>query len=205
MPNGYTADIYDGKDVSLKDYAAQCARAFGAFVHQRDDGHDAALRYPEKRTYAAESLKKAEIELNRWNVLTEAEKYAQWERYVQEKTESHAKTVMAHAVLRKRYTEMLNKVRAVEVPEELAKFKEFLEKNLTDSMEFHCPTDSKFTDDYHRPQDYYVWLDDHEKHLRREVEYYREEADKEVKRYEGAVAYIDLMAETFDFYVKDAQ
>ena len=37
MPTGYTADIYEGNDVSFRDFALKCARAFGACIEQRDD------------------------------------------------------------------------------------------------------------------------------------------------------------------------
>ena len=37
MPTGYTADLYDGKDVSFEDFTLNCARAFGALVSLRDE------------------------------------------------------------------------------------------------------------------------------------------------------------------------
>jgi len=40
MPTGYTTDIYNGKDVSFRDFALNCARAFGACIMQRDDPAD---------------------------------------------------------------------------------------------------------------------------------------------------------------------
>ena len=40
MPTGYTTDIYNGKDVTFKDFALKCARAFGACIHQREDNID---------------------------------------------------------------------------------------------------------------------------------------------------------------------
>ena len=60
MPTGYTEDIYNGKDVTFKDFALKCARAFGACVHQRDDDANDPPKLREPNTgYYEERLKKA--------------------------------------------------------------------------------------------------------------------------------------------------
>ena len=60
MPTGYTEDIYNGKDVTFKDFALKCARAFGACVHQREDNIDDPPRLKIADTsYYEEKLKKA--------------------------------------------------------------------------------------------------------------------------------------------------
>jgi hypothetical protein len=43
MPTGYTCIIHDKEDVTFKDYALRCARAFGALVEFRDEALDAPL------------------------------------------------------------------------------------------------------------------------------------------------------------------
>ena len=43
MPTGYTANIIDKEDYTFKDFAQQCARAFGACSHMRDAPMDAPL------------------------------------------------------------------------------------------------------------------------------------------------------------------
>lgn len=67
MPTGYTADLYDGKDVSFEGFALNCARAFGALVSLRDEP-DAEIPdefkvdeyYVKKFEEAKEELEKAE-------------------------------------------------------------------------------------------------------------------------------------------------
>ena len=60
MPTGYTEDIYNGKNVTFKDFALKCARAFGACVHQREDNIDdpPKLKKPDI-AYYEDKLKKA--------------------------------------------------------------------------------------------------------------------------------------------------
>ena len=53
MPSGYTSDIYNGKEVTFKDFALGCARAFGACVMQRDDPADEKPKIMPEESYHA--------------------------------------------------------------------------------------------------------------------------------------------------------
>ena len=44
MPNGITAAIYDGKDVTLRDYLMRVGRSLGMAIVQRDDPADAPVK-----------------------------------------------------------------------------------------------------------------------------------------------------------------
>lgn len=78
MPTGYTASVMDGKITDFRQFAMQCARAFGALINMRDDAWDAPipeqfkpsdyhvkalatakLRYDELRSMTPEQLKEA--------------------------------------------------------------------------------------------------------------------------------------------------
>ena len=43
MPTGYTANVVDGKVTDFKQFALQCARAFGALIMMRDEPNDAEI------------------------------------------------------------------------------------------------------------------------------------------------------------------
>ena len=47
MASGYTAKIENGSGITFKEFAKDCARAFGAAFHQRDDPLSAGLTLPE--------------------------------------------------------------------------------------------------------------------------------------------------------------
>ena len=57
MPSGYTENIYYGKEVTFKDFALGCARAFGACVMQRDDPADVKPKIMPEESYHTEKLK----------------------------------------------------------------------------------------------------------------------------------------------------
>ena len=54
MPTGYTTDIYNGKDVSFRDFALTCARQFGACIMQRDDPADEKPKIMPEESYHTE-------------------------------------------------------------------------------------------------------------------------------------------------------
>lgn len=62
MPTGYTHDLIS-KKLSFPQFALTCARAFGAFIHMRDDDWDAPLRPVKVSDYHLRSLKEAQAKL----------------------------------------------------------------------------------------------------------------------------------------------
>lgn len=203
MPTGYTAPVMDGKVTDVKDFAADCARAFGAFIHQRDDSMSASLKYPEPPddSYYVRALAEAKAELARWRSLNEEEKYAEWSDYVKQRTLSLHKATATSAEQRARYENMLIQVHAIDVPSMLQNFKDFMVEQLEESIKFDCG-DGKFENDYYRVQSYSEWHDHKNERVLRDVVYYEKELTKEWDRYNERVKYIDTMADTFGFEVE---
>ncbi|MCP4741418.1 MAG: hypothetical protein GY871_04205 [Actinomycetales bacterium] len=59
MPTGYTYKVANGECVEFEDFALQCARGMGLFMHMRDDPADFPLRYPPEPKYQREALARA--------------------------------------------------------------------------------------------------------------------------------------------------
>ena len=62
MPSYYTADICNEKDISFQEFALKCARAFGAFVHMRDEPLNTTLSRPTLSDYHTNEIKNIENE-----------------------------------------------------------------------------------------------------------------------------------------------
>lgn len=73
MPSGYTSDIYEGKDISGKDFILKCARAFGATIMMRDEPLDKEIPVFEPSTYYIEVLEKAKNELEKYKKMSTEE------------------------------------------------------------------------------------------------------------------------------------
>lgn len=203
MPTGYTAEVQSGEITDLKDYAASCARAFGAFMHQRDDSTDAALKYPQPDfDYYESSLKDSIKEQARWSNLSEEEKYAEWSEYYNDALVSRAEAIAKNNEVRARYNRMLSQVEAVQVSSNLQSFKDFMIDQLKSSIGFDCGEDDSFTIKYYTPLEYVQWCDKKKDTADWNVEYYSKELLKAETRYKESVKFIDNMAATFGFEVQ---
>ena len=134
MPTGYTTDIYNGKDVSFRDFALTCARQFGACIMQRDDPADEKPKIMPEESYHTEELKK----LGKFKKPTKAE----FEKYVKIKIADCKETIDKMKKLQKAYTIKIKEAQNWNPPTpEHEGLKKFMIQQLTDSMQFDCNYD----------------------------------------------------------------
>ena len=62
MPTGYTADVIE-KDISFREFALKCMRAFGALVSFRDDDSSKIITEVPLSDYHKKALEKAKKDL----------------------------------------------------------------------------------------------------------------------------------------------
>ena len=132
MPTGYTEDIYNGKDVTFKDFALKCARAFGACLHQRDDDANDPPKLREPNTgYYEERLKKAKA----FKKPTKAE----YDLYISKEKADLEKRIEENKKLAADYVAMIKSAENWNPPtKEHVRFKEFMLEQLNSSLEFDC-------------------------------------------------------------------
>lgn len=137
MPTGYTCNVVDGKVTEFKDFALQCARAFGALITMRDDSFDAPIPdeiKPETDYYD----KHIAADMKRMGVIqamtnAEADVAAAIEH--QEALQGRATYLATKDAEAARLNAMLAKVRAWEPPTpDHADIKRFMIDQLTISM-----------------------------------------------------------------------
>ena len=203
MATGYTHPVADGEITDIKDFAATCARAFGAFVHQRDDSTKDELRYPEPPLggFYHKAMREARTTLANWLASTEEDKYREWSEYYNKQRALLHKSHADDKVKRARYESLIAQLEEISVPSELKNYYDFMMEQLTTSLDHDCGNPG-FSDRYYTPLEFVAWVKHQDEAVRRDVERYTEEYEKEVKRYEERVQYINLMADTFGFHVR---
>jgi len=137
MPNGYTAPIYEGEDISFRDFILRCARGFGFAVGQRDEPMDAPLKtYFEPNTkYHDDALKKAWATLERVDAMSDAELEQEAQERYEAGVRAHEEAAEKTAAMAERYDAMIEKVEAWPVPGELAEMKKTILGWLRESRE----------------------------------------------------------------------
>lgn len=140
MPTGYTAGVADGSITEFREFALQCARAFGALVTMRDDPEDAEIPEAfEPSTYHAKALTEATDRLNRLQEMTDAEcdeaAAAEYESSLQRWNDRQREIDEIEA----RYLSMLEQANAYTAPtSDHVRYREFMIDQLEDGLRFDC-------------------------------------------------------------------
>lgn len=183
MPTGYTADVQEGKITELRPFAMKCARAMGALVTMRDEQWDAPI--PEKLepslSYHDDALQEANAKMKRLASMSpdECEKaaldeytheMAVWQKMKDDRLRS-----------KERYEGMLAKVEAWNPPQILTRLKDFMMRQLRESIVFDC------NDAYYcKPalKTGRAWFESNSDQYARDIEHHSKERANEIRRTE---------------------
>lgn len=134
MPTGYTYLINDKPDLTFKEFALTCTRAFGACLDQRDDPMDVKPKKKELDvSYHTDSI----AEIKKRKPPTKAE----FNKYVYKKITDTYKSIQEKKDLKSRYESMLAKVNNWNIPSsDHDGLKKFMISQIESSIEFDCST-----------------------------------------------------------------
>ena len=134
MPTGYTTDIYNGKKVAFKDFALNCARAFGACVMQRDDPAGEKPKIQPEESYHTKALKR----LGKFKKPSKK----QFETFIKRSIADNKEIINKKKALEKAYAQMIEQVAKWTPPTtEHEGLKDFMLKQLVESEQWDCGVD----------------------------------------------------------------
>ena len=137
MPTGYTAGVQDGTIVEFKDFALQCARAFGACVMQRDEPMNVPPKLEEYSDYYPKRIKSLREEIAVLENMTDEEKELAAVKYNKDSEKSYRDAVAKNIETRNRYIAMRDKVILWTPPTtEHAGLKKFMLEQIDESIKF---------------------------------------------------------------------
>lgn len=140
MPTGYTAELYNGDEISFEEFVWNCARGFGALVHMREDPKHAPIQFEDPpSSYYADRIAAlgAQIsEAESWSA--EEAEAAALEAYTKEVAAHEARTQKV-ARLRERYEAMRAQVAAWTPPTpDHEGLRDFMLNQIQTSAEVDC-------------------------------------------------------------------
>ena len=139
MPTGYTAGVMDGTITEFKDYALQCARAFGALITLRDDPLSSDLPVLEVGGYYATSLREAEKEVKRLSSMTLRQIETEFLKGKNRDIKYHTKRIKDQEKTRQRYEKILEEAKKFVAPtDEHTSYRDFLISQLEESLNWDC-------------------------------------------------------------------
>lgn len=137
MPTGYTADI--ANDISFKQFAMQCARAFGACVTMRDDPFDAEIPVFEPSDTYSKWCDEKRAELDVVMKMTDEEIIARQKADIEKIANDNIERTKKNEVLRIKYLGMLSDVHNWVPPsEDHEGLKKFMIEQIEESIKFDC-------------------------------------------------------------------
>lgn len=187
MPTGLTEKIYNGEDVSLRDFILKCATQVSGGYEASDYGAKDLPRYEAPvitadTTFYEERIIKAENELMYWVKLKEDLDFAQQEydaeqekhRQENEHYEKHCREI------EQRYRAMLEKVNQWNASEPYRGIKEMMIRQLNECIEHDCKITSPLYCLKRQPVEEYI--DDHIQWVREEINNYQKRIEEERQR-----------------------
>lgn len=191
MPTGYTYKVSEDKDYMFEDFIWDCARAFGALMHMRDDNQDAKIVMPEQTSYYQDSVEQHTKELARLKKLSMADAKKEMIAEFDAQYKRAKEGIEAGNATRQRYEKMLSKVSAWRPPtSEHEDLKRFMLEQLNSSIQFDCHGDY-----YERMLDEKMptaekWLKDSIKEEQSRLDYALVHLEKEKTKYTEQVEWI---------------
>jgi hypothetical protein len=141
MPSGYTEKLYKGEDQTFEQFVMQCARAFGALIELRDEPHAEIPEKFEASPYERPRLDAAIALVIKLRDRSDDEWAAAQDAEIEEHNEHVRKAITVAGERRVRYEHMLARVHSWRPPTEEHKgLKDFMVKQLEDSIAFDCST-----------------------------------------------------------------
>lgn len=142
MPTGYTAGIEDGTITEFRDFALDCARAFGALVHMRDDDSTAEIRPRTMSDYSEKALADARARLDESKLWTDEQAQERADEADRQAWDQFNKSQTRALVERKRYADMLAKVGAWTPPtKDHLGLRDFMIQQIEESQKYSYTPD----------------------------------------------------------------
>ena len=201
MPTDYTADIKDG--ISFKEFVLNCSRAFGALTHLRDTPNAEIPDEIEPSDYHKEQLAKKRSELKEINQMEDEDILEEWEQMKEDAIERAKRKIKEDKELKKKYQDMLEKVKAWEPPtEDHQNLKDFMINQIEKSIEFDDMLD------YYEEQ-LEEWLGKEEpsaysyrqrkiESTQEDIEYHKEKWEQEKKRAKDKTEWVRELKKSVD-------
>ncbi len=180
MPSGYTADI--ANDISFKEFAMNCARAFGACIDLRDSPNK---EIPEEFTpsdYHLKEIERITKDIEELDSLSEAELKERCEEDYIESENFRLDRIEKKNILREKYNKMLHTVHSWKVSSEYDNLKKFMIDQIEQSIEWDC--DVSYYSTPKEKVDCYTWYENMRNILIGSLEYHKKEYEEEVERVE---------------------
>ncbi|RVI59922.1 hypothetical protein [Sinorhizobium meliloti] len=141
MPTGYTANIHDGTETTLRQFALRCAHGMGALITMRDEPLSAPIptRLEPSTSYYDKTIDEASARIAELKAMSESDRALAAAEHNRQIEECRRRRVEENNAMKARYDAMITQTEAWQgAPEGL---KEFMLDQLKQSRDFDISDD----------------------------------------------------------------
>ncbi len=191
MPTGYTEIIEENKNTTFKDYLRRCSRAFGAYLHMRDNGLDSPSQPAEVSPHYLEKIQEINKKIAYYKSMggKEAQKLAR--KDFENKKKENKIYLLEKKEKLARYDLILEQVRNWNPPtKEHQELKEFAIRQIDLSTEFD--RDERYDHLYQNLEEKSgeEWRKENIDRLEKELNFYKKTLKEETSRCDKANSWI---------------
>lgn len=194
MPSYYTADINEGKDISFQEFALKCARAYGAFVHMRDEPLNTTLSRPTLSDYHTNEIKNIENEFALFLKSSTEQRKKMFEIEMEKEEAYYLREIEKEKQIKNKYLTLINDVKAYKPQStELKEFKNFMFDQLIDGMKYDCSNEDWYNKSIQslKEETFETWEEERMNLYNSKLGYQKEALKKEKKSIDLANKWID--------------
>lgn len=194
MPTGYTVDIEKG--ISFKQFALNCARAFGALITMRDDALDVPIPDEfQSSDYHMKELEKAQGRLASLEVLSKSELAQAAQKEYVDALIKYNKQREENRKLEEKYRDMLRQVKSWLPPTpDHEGLKKFMVEQIESSIKFDCGY-SPERPTLKTPEE---WLRKQKESILWDIAYHTQENEKEIRRCKERTAWVVALKKSLE-------
>lgn len=142
MASGYTQEVLSGNVNTLKEFAAVCAKGFGATSHQQKEALNTPLRDMVESKEHKKSIRALKATLKKFNAITDEELIADELKALKETKKHYLEKIVIMKEAKKKCSALLLEVQLWTPPtENHIVVKEMMEEHLKSTIEFDCDLD----------------------------------------------------------------
>lgn len=147
MPSGYTAVIGERADITFPEFTKECARAFGAFVMERDNPTTGEIKFEKLDDHYIKNVDEANQAIADHQRKTVEDFYSEWMIGKYAQIDGYRDIIREKIELATRYKAMLRQVdRWIPPTIDHQGLKDFMIRQLNESIDWDC--DTSYYDEY---------------------------------------------------------
>ena len=194
MPTGYTYPIQNNEKISFKQFALNCAKAFGACITLRDSGDPIPMKFKPNTRYYTENIQRLKQELKQLKKKKDSQLLLAWEENQEKNYQKKCELYDEAINFTVRYNDMLDQVNFWIPPtKDHEELKKFMVEQLQSSLKFDCNPAEHYPVKTKEIFDAKKYRQEHLEYIEKDILYYQKKRTEEIQNVKERNVWIEAL------------